>query len=271
MEEFTSSIEKELVKATKFKGGKFADHQDYLASLLRAIDSKLSDQDYDSLSDAAVEWHHTAVKAMESKKQIPDFPDIDDDAESEMSEELGNGEDSDPESLPLTDERHPLHRAGPPDEEGEGDEEGEDQPANDAVVEEEPEIEQEAQPEESEPEEADPDPQAKPAKKVAKKKSKEAQKKPSERSRPVYENLSGDKDRYGVIIGTRTHKAIQMYEEGCTAKEIMDELGGRFYNILRKLKEEGHRVEKDTDSKVWRLTHKDDVAAKAAKRKAKSG
>jgi hypothetical protein len=76
-----------------------------------------------------------------------------------------------------------------------------------------------------------------------------------------YSTLTGDKDRYGIIIGTKTHEVVKMYEKGATAAVIQDELGGRHYNILRKLIKDGHKVEKMGDG-VWKLTHKDEVKSK---------
>lgn len=93
----------------------------------------------------------------------------------------------------------------------------------------------------------------------------EREKKPSERNQPDYSKLDGSRDRYGLVIGTKTHMAVQMYEKGCTTKEIHDELGGRFYNILKKMVNDGHNVFKDEETKVWKLTHKDDYAKSHAK------
>ena len=198
-----SAIQDELVKASKFKG-EYKNRQDWLAALLKAMDNIkiVTDDVYDSLSDAAVEWHQTAVKCMDRKEVIPDFPDA-----------------------PEAEEEPQTEKAEEPEAEDEGAEAG------------------------------TPEKAAKPKKKP----------KVSERNQPDYTKLTGETDRYGVAIGTRTHMAVQMYEKGCTAKEIMDELGGRFYNILKKLAQDGHHFEKNEEFKTWKLTHKDDYTGKKAK------
>lgn len=73
---------------------------------------------------------------------------------------------------------------------------------------------------------------------------------------PDYENLTGEKDKFGITIGTNTHEAVKMYERGCTARDVEQALGGRYRNVLRKLADEGHLVEK-LGSGVYRVTHKD--------------
>ena len=177
-----SEVEAELVKATKYRPKGNPSRQDFLAGLLIAIDQKLSDEQYDLLSDTAAQWHKDAVQSLEAKRVIPDFPDL-------------------PDAPPITEP--PPYVAPVPEADYDG-------------------------------------------------------KTPvSQRMVPDYENLSGEIDRFGLYLGTKTQKAVEMYEKGCTAKEIMDNLGGRFYNILKKLKGKGHKVTKD--GPIWKLTHKDDV------------
>jgi hypothetical protein len=77
---------------------------------------------------------------------------------------------------------------------------------------------------------------------------------------PDYANISGKRNRFGVIDGTKTAEAIKMYVKGASSQDIMERLGGRYYNILKKLMAEGHKVEKE--GSVWKLTHKDDVKTK---------
>lgn len=93
------------------------------------------------------------------------------------------------------------------------------------------------------------------AEKPKKKTKKTSEKKPNEIK---YTALSGEKNRYGVVKGTKTAQAIEMYERGATGKEIKDTLQGRFYNILKTLSDQGHKVEKG-EGGIWKLTHKDDV------------
>lgn len=180
----SSTLEDELTTAAKFDGSKYTDRQNYLASLLRAIDKNVTPEGYDALTDEAVEWHHAAVDAMDHRKDIPEFPDYEPD--------------------PITDA---------------------DEPVDEPPVEEPP-----------------------------------RRPKRSERVIPDYANLDPEKkDRFGITVGTKTSMAVAMYEKGCTAKDILDALGGRFYNILKQLAKEGHKVIKDEDTKVWQLIHKDDV------------
>ena len=56
-----SEIETELLKATKFKKKEkdYDDRQDYLGAVVIAI-SKLTEDDYDDLSDAAADWFNAA-------------------------------------------------------------------------------------------------------------------------------------------------------------------------------------------------------------------
>lgn len=102
---------------------------------------------------------------------------------------------------------------------------------------------------------------------AARKKAKEQRKalqradKPDLRKIPTrYKNLDPTKrNRYGVVLGTKTDEALQMFEKGASQPEVSKKLYGRHYNILRLLAARGHRVEK-TDEGVFTLTHKDDIA-----------
>jgi len=99
--------------------------------------------------------------------------------------------------------------------------------------------------------------------------AKKSKAKPKSGRKPVedpgkrYPKITGEKDRYGIIMGTKTHDAVLLYEKGASSKDILGALNGRYYNILRKLAEEGHKVEKLPEG-VFKLTHKDDL--KGAKR-----
>jgi hypothetical protein len=265
-----TSVEEELVKATKFKGAKFTERQDYLAALLMAIDSKLRDDDYDNLSDEAVSWHTNAVAKYEAKDEIPDFEeaeeiDPEDEEGAEENSEAEEAAEAADEELPLTDKRHPLHRPAPT-QEPEDEEAADAEPVDEAV-------EADEEPDAVAEEEAE-EPSPKPARKAAKpaKAPKAAAPDKAARAAPVkkpqkpidYTKLTGDRDKFGVVIGTKTHEAVKMYEKGATGAQIVDALGGRHYNILTKLTEQGHRVEK-LDGGVWKLTHRDAIKAKKAK------
>src|SRR5579859_6327418 len=70
-----SEIEQELLKATKLKIQKDWDRQDFLAALARST-HKLSNEDYDELTDAAADWTNDAVEALNKKNGIEEFPDF---------------------------------------------------------------------------------------------------------------------------------------------------------------------------------------------------
>jgi hypothetical protein len=236
-----SAIEQELIKATKFKApkGGYKHRQDEIAALAKAA-VKLSDDDFDELTNEAADWVNSAIKAINDKADIRDF--VSDDEEPEDDADAAN-----------TDQ--------------EADEEP-DVENNEKVADEADEAEDDV---DHEAEEAEQAKQA--AKKAEKKPGKDE--KPKRKRRPTkeelsavktrYDNLTGEKDRYGVIIGTKTHDAVLMYEKGATSKQIQEALGegptkagGRFYNILRKLNEEGHLVERFRDG-TFKLIHKDDL------------
>lgn len=78
-----SVIEQEILEATQFDPPrKYDDRQDYLAALAKAV-NKLEDIDFDALSTEAADWFNTSVKAMNNKKDLPDFPDAEEEAEAE--------------------------------------------------------------------------------------------------------------------------------------------------------------------------------------------
>jgi hypothetical protein len=81
-----------------------------------------------------------------------------------------------------------------------------------------------------------------------------------------YDNLTGEKDRFGLFIGTKTQQAVALYEKGATCKQVEMELAGRHRNILKRLALDGHRVEK-LEGGVYKVTHKDDFGAKAKGKK----
>lgn len=223
-------VEKELVKTTKWKPrAEHDDRQDYLAALVKEVDRLPPDQ-FDNLSDEAATWFNKAVAAMNKKGEIPEF-------------EVENEQDTDP--------GEPSDNPTPED----------DFPPEGVPV-----------PTPEEVAEADVDPQPKRQKtwkkqvRVKSGRPKGGPKQASEREYPPekdtpehdYAKVSGEKDRFGVVVGTKTHKAVELYEKGCTAKDLAQQLGGRYYNILTKLQKEGHLVEK-MEGGQWRLTHKDDT------------
>jgi hypothetical protein len=243
------AIETELAEATGFKPprGGFKDRQDELAALAKAA-YRLDDDTFDEVTDEAADWVNNAIKAINGKGTIPE-PDLDEAGEEAEAEEAA-AEDEPAE-----------------DTQDEGAEEAEDETSDE---EEASQAEADHEAEEAAEHKAA---EAKKTKrkagrpKAAKPKYDDDEPLPRPKNPPPtrYDNVDGTKDRFGVMIGTKTHDAVKMYEKGCTTKEIQDALGegptkagGRFYNILKKLSREGHLVERDANG-VFKLTHKDDI------------
>jgi len=215
-----SEIETEIAKATKFKPpkGGYPNRQDHLAALARAS-NKLTDDEFDELSDDAANWLSTAIKALNARAEIEDFEDVEE------------AEETDEET-----------------------EESEATPEADAKAEAENEAEEAAQEAKT----------TKP-KKGAKKAPKEPKPVRPKQDLSRYDKISGERDRYGVMIGTKTHDAVLMYEKGVTGAQIFEKLQGRFFNILRDLGKKGHRVEK-LPGGIFKLTHQDDVPKNKGKK-----
>ena len=78
-----SKIEKELVEATELPTKRGEDRQDFLARLVKAV-PELSDDEWEKLSKKAQDWFNDAADAKNAKaKTLPDFPDVEADAEPE--------------------------------------------------------------------------------------------------------------------------------------------------------------------------------------------
>lgn len=254
-----SKVEMELIQATKFrmpKGG-YPERQDYLAALAKATKG-MTDADYDELTDPAAEWVKATIDSIRAGTEIEDFEDAVVE-ESEDTDETSADEDPDDG-----------------DDEAAGADDGDstaDDPEADAVAESDNEAEEAAQEARS----------AKPKQRsgnkgnaVATSKAKSGgkaapsapeAKAPSKKKKEVsrYDSVTGAKDRYGCIVGTKTADAVAMYEEGATSAQIGKKLGGRFYNILRALEEKGHQVER-LPGGVFRLTHVEDIDPKKGKK-----
>jgi hypothetical protein len=205
-----NDIENELIEATKFRTppGGYSARQDHLGGLARAA-NKLTDDQFDELTDDAANWVSSAIKALNGKAEIPEFDDY------KAAEEAGS----------------------------EIEEEGAETKTARSKT-----------------------PKKKDAQEVIAKPSKL---KPSGKKQKVsetrYDNLTGERNRYGIIVGTKTHEAILLYEEGITSAGIKEKLGGRFYNILKTLEEKGHRVER-LPGGVFKLTHAEDIGTKKGKK-----
>lgn len=66
------AIEKELTKVLKIKAGSDEDRQEFLARLVKAAGT-LDDEVFYEQSAAKQEWVNTAIKALKTNKDVPDF------------------------------------------------------------------------------------------------------------------------------------------------------------------------------------------------------
>lgn len=259
--------EQELIKASKFKPPKGShDRQDHLAGLAKVV-NKLTDEQFDELSDDAANWVSAAILAINKRTEIKDFEDADEADETSDEEAVeADGEEGAEEPSDDSDDEP----ADEPEPDGDGDDT--EAAANSADAKAEAENEAEEAAEEAKPK--------KPAKKAAKPTPKKPvamavdeadEKTPSkDKNKKVvvtrYDNLTGEKDRFGVVMGTKTHDAVLLYEKGVTTAELKRKLQGRFYNILRILEDKGHRVERQPGG-IFKLTHMDDVTPKGKGKK----
>lgn len=235
MSEATSEIQEELVKASGFEATKNYERQDYLGALLRAVND-IDEATFDDLSVDAQDWFNAAVKALNKKKDLPDFPDLEGGEAA-----TGNGKDDGDSELAATED---------------GEAEGAD-----------PEVEADPEPAPAkkgknkkpvavEEEEAE-DPPAKAAK--AKKPAAQPKRTPPVRTAEV--------DDYGVALNSKNHTAITYFEKGCRMIDVTEEIGGTYYNLLQKLTKAGHTVEKQANG-IIKVRHKDGLT-QAKKGKAK--
>jgi hypothetical protein len=283
------SIERELIKATEYKvQRKFSDRQDYLKSIFNAA-QKLSDDDFDSLSDEAATWLNECVTVYNSKRnaELPDFDEVeinDDDGEPEAegdedaseAEAEDSGEVSDPEDEPEDDDG---------DDEEVDDDDGEPEEYADSDSDEaslDDEVHTREEEDEPTPVRAD-EPKPKAVKKAKSKKEAKAKEPKVEEKKykippPVKNKLKNQSDterhpsdaeldKWGCLVGSKNAQALAMFERGATSREVKAELGGTYYNILGKMEQRGHRIEKD--GALIKLTHKDSVAAKVTVKKGK--
>lgn len=226
-EQQNMTTEEQIVKVTKVKESAYKVRQDYLAALVRGID-KLSEDEWDNLSNDVVNWHIAAVGQMDKKRQIEDFKDVTNTLPDE-------GEDD-----------------NSPPEKDEGTSDISSASENDDFI-------KEPSAEEPLPEQ---ETEEKKPRKSKKAKAEKVKAKSQFENRPEperYSKITGEKDRFGITIGTKTHEAVKMYntDEGATLKQVDAALGGRHYNILQKLTKDGHKVEKLAGG-YWRVKHKGD-------------
>jgi hypothetical protein len=225
------TTEKELLEVTGYKPQrKFSNRQDYLGSVLNSV-LKLSNDEFDNLSDEAAEWANAAVQAKNARNQdLPDFDEI------EPSEE---GEDDDPET-----ENTVEARVEASDNEAENNED--ESQISDSEVEAETEV-------------------VKPKLVKPKTPPKKSPAKPTPKKAPSIDEEDVVLDKWGAMEGSKNSRALAMFEKGATSKEIKDKLGGTYYNILKKMNEKGHKVEKE--GSLIKLTHRDELGKRSPKKK----
>jgi hypothetical protein len=287
-----TAVEAELIGAAKFKPKKaYKTRQAYLLEVVRAVD-KLSDDDYDSLSPEATEWQNVAISAISSKTEIPDFEDeaedvddvedIDDvddaDVEDADDDDVDETEevtasDDEPEDEALDDDDDDLDDEEPDDtgdelEDDEVDEVQEQPPARRTRLAEKAVNTPVKRAKVEKPGKVvmvETDRSANIGKPGRPPKAEKAAAKPSaervKRAAPPFDRNS-PRDRYGLIVGSNTSAAAAMFEEGTTMPEIKKRFGDNKYNLLGKLANDGHRVERFEGGRI-RLTHKDDIAGTA--------
>lgn len=249
-------VEKELLKATDYKPKrKFDNRQDYLGSVLNAV-IKLTDDDFNNLTDEAAAWTNAAIEAKNAKRdEIPDFDEVD------ATDEDGEAEEEAEDADEASDDADESEDDSEPDEEADDSEDADDRPADD-----------EAETDQSDDDE--PEPAKKPKKaapkrapaKAAKPEKEKAAPKPAKKA-PVRNDDDVVLDKWGAMQGSKNSQALALFEKGATAKEVKDKLGGTYYNVLKKVVQNGHKLEKD--GAVITITHKDEgkKAAPAKKKK----
>ena len=243
-------IERELIEATGYKARqKYVNRQDYLKSILNAV-AKLTDDDFDSLTDETALWVNAAVEAHNSNnEEIVDFDELDPTAgdEAEDMPEDEDGEHDTPEHDPETGEvlEDEAEDELPHDEETETEDEQ-------VEVEEPPVVKILKE-----------KPKTKKSPKFAKqvpspehKKLKPAPKK----VHPLHSDEDVVLDKWGCMEGSKNSQALILFEKGATAAEVKRKMGGTYYNILARCVANGHKMEKE--GHIIKLTHKGEFGKK---------
>lgn len=249
-----TEVEKELVEASGFKPKKqYKERQDYLTALARAVDV-LDDDAIDGLSNEAQAWYGNACDAVNEEAEIPDFDEeevAEDDSEAEEASDDTSEDDDAAEESEEDDELDPTDENDTDDSDN-----AEDEP------EEKPKAKVKAKAKEKAPKE-------KPAKKAVEKekpkaKEKEKAKEGPRRKVPPVDPDKFDIDEFEVVVGSKNHEAVKMLQKGCRMSDITKEIGGTYYNLLKRLVKDGHTLEKEGNG-VLRLIHKDGKKAKGKK------
>lgn len=109
-----SAIEKELLAVTKLKDKKGEERDAYLKRLMLAV-TKITDDDWATLSSEAQEWTNNGASANKKREAIADFPDLPEapeDEEADETAEQAEGEDEAEEESALEKAAEKPLRAG---------------------------------------------------------------------------------------------------------------------------------------------------------------
>ena len=218
-----NACEVEILELTKLKKHKsYKTRQDYLVHLLRALDNLFTKPGGKEkldwwLSHQSYEWYDKAAKKFLAHKPLPEFP------EAAPADLRYPRDDEPPEPLPV----HPTP---------------EEQRLHIQAVFSAQEKAEEALRELAEATE----------KVKAKRHSKYRLADPSEGARHY---MFPENDNYGLLRGSKRSIAAEMLEKGCYMKDIRLATGHTQYNLLKELREAGHRVV--NSGGLITLTHKD--------------
>jgi len=79
------------------------------------------------------------------------------------------------------------------------------------------------------------------------------------KKQPEYNpEVTGEKDKFGIYIGTRSSDIAAAFEKGIRMRDLKEKYGQNYYNLLKDMTKAGHLVEKHEDG-TFKLTHKDDI------------
>src|SRR5882724_547898 len=199
-------IERELIEATGYKARqKYANRQDYLKSILNAV-AKLTDDDFDALTDDTALWVNAAVEAHNSKnEEIVDFDELDSIEESEFESETEDEayEADEPPLVKILKEKPKTLKA-----------------KNKAKM------------------------TGRLARQVPRPEPKKPKPAPA-KFHPLHSDEDVILDKWGCMEGSKNSQALALFEQGATASEVKRELGGTYYNILGRCVANGHKMEKE--------------------------
>ena len=269
-----SEIETLLLETTGFKPKPKheKDRQLYLNALAVACD-KLPDDDYETLPDEATDWINAAIEAIQNDDEIPELSALEDTESDDEDDADDVDEDDDDEDVEETDDDED-------DDETENDEDADDEDEDEATdTDDESEDDEDDDDDDSDEDEDDDDedeePEEKPRRKVEKVTVKEDKTKghkkvpmkgkASQKKAGPHQYKHAERDRYGLVVGTKVSQAVALFEKGAPMKLIKEKLGGPQNNVLDKLRKQGHLVEKFDG--VIKVTHKDDIETSKKKSK----